>query len=155
MLQNYLQSICVTAVICAIAGSILGGKSFTSGIIKIISGVFLLITLISPLMAVRIRDVEEYFRDVQFQSQNAANTGAEMASEELKERIIKNSQAYILEEAVRLELDVDVEVKLSDDVPPKPCQVKIIGEVSPYKKTVLSSYIVNHLGIPMENQQWM
>jgi hypothetical protein len=70
--------------------------------------------------------------------------------------IIKSkTEAYILNEARKMELDITVEVELSDADPPAPCRVFIKGTASPYKKTVLGRYISDNLGIPQENQQWI
>lgn len=155
LIGSYLLSITAAAVISAILIQITGDKSSTGKIIKIITGVFVSVTLISPLISIRIQDVEKYIQDFQYSSEYAAHKGTEMASEELAGIIKEQTESYILDEASKMGMEMRVEVKLSDTNPPQPCFVILQGSVSPYQKKYLGQHINDYLGISQENQQWI
>lgn len=154
-LRSYLLSITAAAVIAAILVQITGVKSTTGKMIKIITGVFVSVTLISPLISIRIQDIEKYIQYFQYSSEYAAQQGTQMASEELAGIIKEQTESYILDEASKMGMEMRVEVKLSDANPPQPCFVILQGAVSPYQKKHLSQHIKDYLGISQENQQWI
>ncbi len=153
-IREYLLSVTAAAIICAIAKHIVGEKGSGGKIIRVVTGIFLLITLISPIMRVRIESIEEYFNDIRFDADSIAANGSEMANDALGKIIKEQTEAYILDEATRLGAQMDVEVILSDTYPPEPRQVVIKGSASPYQKQNISQYISHYLGIPQENQIW-
>ena len=154
-LRSYLLSITAAAIITAVLIQITGTKTATGKIMKIITGVFMSVTLISPLIKFRIQDIDEYIRDFQMASEYAAQQGIEMASEEMTGIIKSQTESYILDEADKLGIEMRVEVKLSDSNPPQPCFVTLQGAASPYQKKYLGQYITDNLGISQENQQWI
>ena len=60
-----------------------------------------------------------------------------------------------MEKSSGLNLDLVVEVELSDDEIPVPVAVSLTGNVSPYNKLILSNTISNDLNIPKEKQIWI
>ena len=154
-LRAYLLSITAAAVIAAILIQITGTKSSTGKMIKIITGVFVSVTLLSPLIQFQIQDLEQYFEDFRISSEYASQQGSQMASEELAGIIKEQTETYILDEATKMGMEMRVEVKLSDANPPQPCYVILQGSVSPYQKKHLSQHINDYLGISQENQQWI
>ena len=69
--------------------------------------------------------------------------------------IIKTqTEAYILDKATRMGLEISVEVELNEDNGSIPCRSKITGVLSPYAKEALGSYLEDNLGISKENQDW-
>jgi hypothetical protein len=68
--------------------------------------------------------------------------------------IKENLEAYILDKASALQLDVDVDIVLTEDLPPAPDSVTIIGNASPYNKQVFQAFLVEEIGIPKEQQIW-
>lgn len=71
------------------------------------------------------------------------------------ESIIAGTEAYILEKTKAMNVDLNVEVELSEDEVPMPAGVKLIGKVAPYAKSVLSDMIERDLNIPKECQIWI
>lgn len=122
--------------------------------IGIITGLFLSITLVSPLKNFQINDLEKYWNDIQTDGQCYIDEGTEMANAALSDIITERTEAYISNEATRLGAQLNVEVKLSDCYPPEPYQVVITGAVSPYQKQVMSHYISENIGIQQEQQIW-
>ena len=153
--RSYLLSMTAAAVITAILLQITGSKSATGKIIKIITGIFMSVTLLSPLIRFRLQDIDKYIRDFQLSSEYAVQQGTEMAWEELSGIIKSQTESYILDEASKMGMEMRVEVKLSDSNPPQPCFVTLEGAASPYQKKHLSQHINDYLGISQENQQWI
>jgi len=141
-------------MICVLAKFIVGDKSTQGKIISVVSGIFMLITVISPLIHIRLSDIGYYIESYSISGEDAAFVGAESANAELKEIIKQQTEAYIMDEANRMSLDIAVEVNISNTNPPVPDYVTITGNISPYKKQSLSQYISENLGLPQENLQW-
>lgn len=153
-IREYLLSVTAAAIICAIAKNMVGEKGIGGRIIRVVTGLFLVITLLSPIVKIRLENIENYFEDIRFDSEGIVSNGSEMANDALGSIIKEQTEAYILDEATRLGTQLDVEVKLSDSYPPEPCQVVMKGSVSPYQKQNISLYISHYLGIPQEHQIW-
>ena len=81
--------------------------------------------------------------------------GKSMAANQVADIIKSQSEAYILDKANRMGLEISVEVELDNDNNSIPSSVCISGNISPYAKKVLSEYITDCLGIAKENQKWM
>jgi hypothetical protein len=54
-----------------------------------------------------------------------------------------------------MNIDLAVEVVLSEDEIPIPVAVSLAGNVAPYAKSLLSEAISKDLNIPKENQTWI
>lgn len=154
-IHKYLLTVTAAAIICSIAKYLTGEKSTVGKITNVISGILLTITVISPFRDFRINDWQNYLNNHRNRASDASQTGIDMAKNAVGDIIKDRTEAYILDEAEKMDLDISVEVKLSDTNPPTPEQIIIIGTVSPYHKTILSQYISANLDIPREKQQWI
>lgn len=85
----------------------------------------------------------------------AVQWGESTAATALAESISQGTEAYILEKAKGMNVELAVEVELSDDEIPVPVAVSLTGQVAPYVKTVLSDTISQDLNIPKEKQIWI
>ena len=83
-----------------------------------------------------------------------ANAQAEV-QQQICNVIKEQTEAYILEKANALHLNVDVEIILSNDDIPIPKQVYLRGTAGPFAKQQLTSYIADNIGIQEENQIWI
>jgi len=153
-IRNYLLSIIAAAIICSIITRLSENRGAQSKIIKLLCGVFLGITVISPLVELRIDDLNTYISDITLDGQDAVNEGTQIRLDALSESIKSNVEAYILDKAVSLGLELDVEVTLNEDEPPLPDSVSLTGKVSPFSKRNLTEYIEENLGIPEGRQLW-
>lgn len=151
---EYLLSITAAAVICVVVKSIIDRKSHVGNMIAVISGVFMLITVLSPLLSGSLGDLGKYFDEFYLPGDDVALQAMEESHEEMKQIIKTQSEAYILEEAKRMSLNISVEVNVSDGSPPVPDSVTVTGNISPYKKEALSKYISDNFSIPQESLQW-
>jgi hypothetical protein len=73
----------------------------------------------------------------------------------MAERIIQQTQAYILDKARSLDAELTVEVFLGDGTIPVPIGVRLEGNISPYARKLLSQMLQDDLGIPAEEQIWI
>lgn len=153
-IRRYLLSVICAAILCGIVNTLIEKKGAHHSIVKLISGLFMAITVISPLVTIHIGDITEYFNDLSAQGSSITADGEASAYNELCSIIKSKTEAYILDKAVSMDLDIEVEVTLNSDNPPLPCAVIIKGSAAPYSKEVLSVYIAKVLGISKEGQQW-
>ena len=151
---EYILTVTAAAVICSVIKSVAGADKATGKIIKIIAGAFMTVTLVSPFLDFSMRNIADIFADYEVSGIEFSEYGNQMAADAAGEIIKNKTEAYILNEASNLDLDITVDVTLSGSDPPVPYQVSIAGTVSPYKKSVLSHMMTTDLGILVENQLW-
>ncbi len=153
-MRDYVISIIAAAIVCAVAIGLLGNKTASGQIVKLLCGILMAITVISPLAKISFHNITNYFDGLTANAEQYVSEG-KMAGQESIDRIIKSqTEAYILDKANRMGLEVAVEVELDAGNHSIPGKVKITGHVPPYAKTVLCDYIADNLGIAKENQQW-
>ncbi len=152
---EYILSITAAGVICAIVKHIIGDKNFSAGIIKVVCGIFMAVTVLAPIVNIRLKNIENIFEEYQISGQTASKQGVIMANEAMEDIIKQQTEAYVWNEANRLGLNLDVSVTLSDAHPPIPVSVTLTGEISPYYKKTMSRFITENLGLAEENQIWM
>ena len=153
-IRQYILSVVASAIISAIVIGILGKKGSYAQIAKLLCGLFVLITAVSPWVNIQIRERSSFFESIQSDSEEAVRTGERMAHEATAEIIKSQTEAYILDKAAAMGLRLSVEVTLDCAQPPKPESVTIRGSVSPHAKQTLSNYIRNDLGISEDKQLW-
>ena len=91
--------------------------------------------------------------DFRHQAQQAVQKGEAYSNSVLRKSITDRVQAYILDKAVEMGANIQVQVILSDDAYPVPEQVCIQGDISPYARNQLK-HILEELGVAEENQIW-
>lgn len=153
-IRKYLLMVTAAAVVCALVKTLAGKKGGISAVIKMLCGLFLTFCVISPLVNLESIDFSMFTDTFSEDAARAAASGESMAANALSDIIKTRTQAYILDKAASMDLDVEVEVVLDSSDPPKPCGVTIKGDVSPYAKEVLGQYIENNLAIAKEDQKW-
>jgi hypothetical protein len=153
-IREYLLSVIAASIICAIIINMIENKGIISAIIKILAGLFIIYTALSPWTKLRLDSLTTYFSDLKLEASMAVTDGKEYSSQATA-AIIKNQvEAYILDKASSMDMEITVDVIVEGTSPPSPGYVKICGSVSPYKKQRLEQIIVDELGIPKENLTW-
>lgn len=150
--REYLTSIMTASLICGIVIGITRKTGSISSIIKLLAGLFMSITVLNPLISIRLNDAQLFWDNLTIDADHAASMGKDAALAEMNEIIIERTCAYILEKAEEYGADIQIEIDLQDLVPNS---VKISGAVSPYVKQQLSKYIMTNLGISLEDQHWI
>ncbi len=150
----YLLRIIFAALVCGIVTGLLGNKDTLGRTVRLIAGVFMSLTLISPWTDLKMKDLTKYFDNVSFAADSNAAHGENLAREELEAIIKGQTRAYILDKAKSFGADLTVEVILNSSDIPAPCGVRITGEISPYGKNRLRQIIAEDLAIALEDQVW-
>lgn len=153
-LRQYLLSLTASAVICGIITAMFPGKGASQKLVKLLSGLMLTIAALQPVSRL---DIAGFLDDWKFelsQGEYAGHEGENLARDAMAEIIKENTEAYILDKAVQLGLQITAEVTLTGDDIPQPKKVTIRGYASPYAKSQLMQIIADDLGISKEDQTW-
>ena len=153
-MKTYILSVLSASLICGIIESLINKDSVIGKITRLLSRMLIVISLITPIANISFSDISEYIDSVYANGEGYAEEGENIARDQTAEIIIPRLEAYILDKATQLQCDISVEIFLSDESVPKPTEVEISGNVSPYAKEVLCSYIEGTLGIAREKQRW-
>lgn len=153
-IAEYLLSVTGAAIISAVVLRLLVGKGSAASVGKMLTGIFMALTVIEPLAQVRLSDALELLPDISADAQAAVAQGEVSAKNALADSISTQVEAYILDKAAQLGVTLTVEVELTEDTIPVPARVRLQGNVSPYAKTRLQSILRDDLGIDKENQIW-
>ena len=152
--RAYLLSVTGAAIVSAVILRLLPGKGAVSKIGKMMTALFMALTVISPITKVQLPDVHDIWPNLSEEAEAAVLEGERDAKKALSEGISQRVEAYILDKAAQLGVRLSVQVELSEDVIPVPLYVRLQGNVSPYAKTQLRSIIKNDLGLDEEKQIW-
>ena len=153
-MRNYIISIIVAGIICAITDLLLDHKTTVGKIAKILTGILMSITVLAPLTNISFKNITNYFDSLLSNADSYVEEGRITAQNSICGIIKTQTEAYILDKAKSLGLDVAVEVEL-DDNNSVPCGVTISGTISPYAKGLMTSYITETIGITKEHQRWI
>lgn len=152
--RAYLISVVSAAIVSALIIQIVGNKGTYSAIIKLLTGLFLSITVMSPFLKINVNDLDSYFESVQTDASNAVYDGTMAAKNKLIEIIKDNTEAYILDKAESMGLSINVSVSITEAPAPEPKSVIIEGTASPTARLRLQEMIEEDLAIPKEYQLW-
>lgn len=153
--KTYLLSVTAAAVICGIVKALLGDKGTLGAVGKLLTGIFLAMTVIRPLVSLELEDLSDFWEDISLDASAAVTEGENASAQALRERIKTETESYILDKAASFAVQLTVEVTLSDEDIPVPSAVRLTGNVSPYAKLQLQQTISEDLGIPEEAQTWI
>lgn len=153
-IRQYLLSVILAAIFCALTVNILGKKGVYTAVVKLLTGLFMAVVVIAPWRKLQITDLSGYLDSLNFEASEIVQEGEDMAAEATASIIKDNIEAYILDKAFSLGLDIQVNVVLTETSPFAPDSVTVSGSVSPYAKQKLQKIISDELGIPEEKQSW-
>lgn len=153
-MRDYILSVIAAASISAMVFCLMDGKSTSGKMLRLICGVLMVITVLTPLTKISFDHIASFWNSVSVNAEGYVAQGEQEAKDARNAIIKERSEAYILDKANGMGLEITVEVELDDSNDSIPGQITISGSVSPYAKGVLSEYIADNLGIPKECQQW-
>lgn len=154
VIREYLIGVVAAAVICSVIVRLPVSGS-VGGILRLLAGVIMALSVASPLVELRMDDLSDYWQQIQFSGQSFVEQGENFACQERNAIIIERTRTYILDKAKSLGAQLDVEVVLSDDEIARPCAVTLSGSISPYDKRILTDYILESLGLETEAVTWI
>ena len=150
----YLLSVSTAAVLCGLVRYFLGKKGPSAALGTMVAGVFLLMTILSPLgnfQDIKWEDITGRWKE---EAADAATLGS-VEAKKAQDAIIKQQlEAYILDKATEYHAQLQVEITLSETGAAVPVAASLRGAVAPYAKQRLQEIIEKDLGISKENQQW-
>ena len=150
--QQYLLTVTAAAIICAFVRSITHNKGSSAAIIKIISAVFLSVTVISPWSNWSVSEFTEYIQESSIEADTIVAEGVAAAQKETETIIKSQSEAYIEDKAMSLGVTLQADVTVTDS---QLHTVTItIEHISPYHKQQIIRYIAADLGIAEAAQIW-
>ena len=152
---QYLLTVCTAAILCSIVNGLVGKKGGQKNIIQMVSSLFLTITVLSPLTKIQIGDLSLWMQTVSADADSAVSYGQNLAKDSMITNIKSGCEAYILDKAGQLQINITVQVEVEDAEIPKPCRVTLQGNASPYARSRLQTIIQEDLGIQKEQQIWI
>jgi hypothetical protein len=152
-IREYLLSVSVAAMICAVARRLLHGKGTPAAMGKLLTGIFMTVTVLSPLTGLSIDPIRDLTEDFRIDAQQAVLEGEKYGNYALRDSITQRIETYILDKAAAIGAQIQVKIVLSNDHYPVPEKVYIEGDISPFARTRLKQ-ILTELGVTEENQIW-
>lgn len=153
-IRSYILSVITAAIIVSAVKSILGDKGSMGALVRLIGGLFLTFTLLSPVVRLDFSGIADSLEEYLIQGQALAVSGEVMGQAEYRKLVKQQTEAYIQDKANKLGLSLQVEVTLGED-DPVPEEVTLRGAVSPGMKGKLQQVLLEELGIPKERQLWI
>ena len=149
---RYLVSVTAAAIISSVIEKLIPKSGAGGAVIKMMCGIFMVLTAVSPWLKVQVYDLEAYARSFSEQAQAASDMGKD-AAQEYRQSIIKEQVGtYILDKAATLDLDIAVKVTL--DGQDAPCGVEISGAVPEEERLIMEQFLEEELGIGRSEQIW-
>ena len=152
-MKQYLMSLCVVCILFSVMSALVTDKKWKK-ILDYMCSLVLILVVISPLFKIDLNEIEQYF-DLEATEFGWGIEENAYEDDILCSLIKERSEEYILEEALRMGMEVEAHVVLGDGGTYQiPIAVQICGSCSDFEKEVLSTVISNDLGIPPEKQIW-
>ena len=152
-IKSYLLSVTAAAVICSAVLALTSKKDTTSTMIRLLTGIFMTYTILNPLIDIKPWKLEYISDGIVEDAENLIFQGKKIASKEVSEHIKTTLEAYILDKASSMQVELNAEISY-DHNNGVINGVILKGNVSPYAKEILASYITDELGISREDQIW-
>ncbi|MBE6984010.1 MAG: hypothetical protein E7434_00075 [Ruminococcaceae bacterium] len=150
--REYFLQIVAVCMIAAISCAIVKNP-LIARVIRLISGILILLVVIAPLSKVDASKLPTYLDgvlDSDTQMQEAKNH----AHLQFQTQVQKATQEHIELIADQFGFNIQAEVTVSDDEVPIPIEVKLIGTPNAQQMLQLSDYIETNVGIPKDQQIW-
>jgi len=153
-IKEYILSVAAAAILCAVVRRLLEKKGTAGSVGKLLTGIFMTVTVLSPLTGLTVGPMDEIMDDYRMIAQEAVAQGEKSTANALRQSISQQMEAYIIEKALALGADIQVEIRLSEDLYPTPIGVRLSGQIAPYAKSRLQRIIEEDLGVGEEDQIW-
>jgi hypothetical protein len=154
-IRQYLLSIITAAIICAIVVNITDKNGVVASVIRLLCGLFVIYTILSPWKKMHTPDLSTFISDLKVDASETVSDGKDVAAQAGAAIIKQEIEAYILDKASTLDMDITVNVIMDYGGIQIPTGVKLSGTASPYAKQRIMQIISDELGISKENQLWI
>ena len=150
-MKAYFLSVICTAILCGIVNSLLEKKNTSGKLLKLVSGIVLSFTVLSPVAEIKLNDLSFFLEDLKEEGEAVASMGKTQYFDAMASIIKQETEAYILDKARDLEGELSVQVFLDSEGIPS--SVILSGQISAQAKSELEQIIARDLGISKEDQQ--
>lgn len=152
--SQYLLSILAGALLVSISNTLVKKKGALSSILKLITGVTLTMLIVSPWTGITIDTVGYSLSEIEAEAAIVVENGKQVAQNEISIYIKEQTEAYILDKAFDLGLDISVDVTLTEEMPPEIASVSVKGFASPFAQKQIMILICEDLGVTEECLVW-
>ena len=153
-LGRYIFSVTTAAIIFSILQSLLHKNSAAAMLVRLIGGLFLTFTVIAPVIDFDLDSILEQSWAYTSHAEDIAAAGQTIAAEQRSQRIKEQCETYIIDKAMSYQTQLDVDITLTNDEMPLPSAVLLKGNISPYVKSIIATWIQDEMGIPEDHQIW-
>ena len=150
--KQYLLGILCAALVCSVLTTVIGKNKTIGSIIKMLCGIFLAVTVVSPITNWNFSNLD--ILPDEWDSDVASDAGIYYSTEQMGAIIKDQTQAYILDKAKQMGVDINIDVTLDSTYPYAPDSVVLSGVIGPYNKHRLMQIISEDLAIPEDKQIW-
>lgn len=154
-LKAYLLTMISGAMLIGIINRFVDKSRSSGAILQIAGSMFLLLTLVRPLVQLDFSKLGEIPENMLINSAQIAEGGVSMAESLQSQSISQQLNAYVLKKAAELGLELSVDIQLGAAPAFLPESATICGNASPYAKSLLQRILADDLGIPKEKQTWI
>ena len=113
-MKEYILSVVAAAVVCSIARGLLSTKTANGRIVGLLTGIFMTVTAVAPLANITFTGVADYINGLSYDADRYVSEGKLLAEIQTADIIKSQTEAYILDKADRIGLQITVEVELDD-----------------------------------------
>ena len=153
-LREYLLGIVAASFLVSLVCAFPQTKSLKR-VLTLCGGLFLLITLVRPILSFRFGDLTKYLRQYSV-DHSIISQALEDGQKESARLITEQTNEYILDKAAELGASISPEVTLAQlgENYQYPYSVTLHGQWTQEQRQKLTMYISQTLGIPEERQIW-
>jgi len=123
--------------------------------VKFVCGIFLILNLLSPLINIEIADFTAMTNAASTTAEQYSAYGKKMAQQAAADIIKQETEAYIINKSMLLNMDVIVNVDVRTGETPALTHVTISGSAPHSRRNILKEQISYDLGISQENITWI
>ena len=153
-LRTYLVGVVMTALICSIIPLLIQNGT-AKELCKLVCGLVMTITVVAP--------VRNLGNPISFPMNGIlsdyaaayASEGETQARRAMADIIKAETEAYILDKANEMGMEISVEVSLCDEEFPVPEAAIITGSLTPNAQNRLQELLQSQIGIAKENLKWI
>lgn len=147
---RYLLQIVAAAILCGIVGSLCNGSALDS-LIRLVLAAVILLAVTKPIRSLRFSDIDLDFDTIAARGEQIIAQGEKSAKNAMSEIISEKVNAYVETKAACWGADIRVQTAVKNGIPNT---ITIAGEVSPYVRTQLTSWIEAEIGVKGEALDW-
>jgi hypothetical protein len=150
---QYIMGAGAAAVICALVMGLFPKKDGISGVTRMLCGAMMTMTLLSPIGKSSLEDLAGLSSAMDREAAASVEEGKDLAKRELETVIKSRCEAYILDKAKELGVQISVSITLDDAGLPAGAQIS--GRLSPYARAELKRILEEDLLIGEAAQKWI